>query len=102
MFSAKPRADEILLSSEADIHRRRDLRRGADDLLETSRVGTAVQPSACAAGPGRDLQAARRCAPFPGCQEWIEWRAQVPGTLQGLGEHFELCGKCQAAEGHRA
>src|SRR3989442_2053550 len=102
MFAAKPRANEFFLRSDAALRRRRDLRRRADDLLETSRVGTAVQPSACAARPGRDLQTASRGAPFPGWQERIESRAQVPRTIQRLGQHFELRGQRQPTEGHRA
>src|SRR5437867_1061814 len=102
MFAAKPRANEFFLSRHAAVRLWRDLRRRADDLLEASRVGAAVQPSACAARPGRDLQTAGRGTPFPGCQERVESRAQVPRTIQWLSQHFELCGQRQPAEGHRA
>src|SRR5438105_2488258 len=101
MFTAKPRANEFFLRSDAAVRRPRGLRRRADDLLETSRVGTTIQPSACAARPGRELQTASRGAPFPGWQERIESRAQVPRTFQRLRQHFELRGQRQPTEGHR-
>src|SRR6266568_4248360 len=102
MFAAKSRANEFLLSSDAAVRRRRDLRCCADDLLETPRVRASVQPSAGAARPGRDLQSARRGAPFPGWQPRIKSRAQVPRTSRRLRQHFELRGQSQPAEGHRA
>src|SRR6266853_6702376 len=102
MFTAKPRANEFFLRSDAAVRRRRGWRRRADDLLETSRIGTTVQPSARAARPGRDLQTASRGAPFPGWQERIESRAQVPRTVQPLRQQFKLRGQRQPTEGDRA
>src|SRR5207253_2261811 len=60
-----------------------------------------IQPSACAARPGGELQTASRGASFPGWQERIESRAQVPRTIQRLSQHFELRGQRQPTEGHR-
>src|SRR5439155_15886174 len=64
--------------------------------------GTTVQPPACAARQGGDLQTASRGAPFPGWQERIVSRAQVPRTFQRLCQYFELRGQRQPTEGHRA
>src|SRR5467141_697881 len=102
MFAAKPRANEFFLRSDSAVRRWRGSRHRADNVLETSRVGTTVQPLGCAARPGRDLQTASGGAPFPDWQERIESRAQGPRTIQRLGQHFELRGQRQPAEGYRA
>src|SRR5437867_4313584 len=100
MFTSKPLANEFFLGSDAALRRRRCLGRRADDLLETSRVGTTIQPSACAARPGGELQTASRGASFPGWQERIESRAQIPRTIQRLSQHLELRGQRQPTEWH--
>src|SRR5881392_968762 len=102
MFTAQPRANELFLRCDAAVRSGRVLLERADDLLETSRVVRTVQPSACATRPGRDLQTACRGAPFPGWQERIEPRAQVPRTFQRLSQHFELRSQGQPTEGRRA